>query len=325
MVLLLSGNEVKELLDMKSAIEAVEMGFTEIARGEVIMPQRASLKEPAPGLTLIMPANIPKMKALACKIVTVYKENPSKFGLATVLGKTMIQNYDTGEIECIMDAGYATAMRTGAATGVSIKHLARKDSNKVGLYGAGVQARKQLVAAATVLGSITCNIHDPIKKASEQFKIDMEKELGIEINIVEKQEDVINNADIIICASTATTPLFDGKKVMNGAHISSIGAHAPASRELDEYTVLNGKLYADFKDACLAEAGDYIIPINENKLSPDKIVSIGNVVLGKAEGRTSDKEITIFKSVGIAVQDVAVAKKVFDIAKEKGIGTEVDF
>ncbi|MHA1849074.1 MAG: ornithine cyclodeaminase family protein [Promethearchaeota archaeon] len=325
MVLLLSRNDVEQILDMKSAIEAVEVGFTELAKGEVIMPQRTALSEPAPGLTLIMPANIPKMKALATKIVTVYKKNPVEYNLPTVLGKTMIQNYDTGEIIAIMDAGYATAMRTGAATGVSIKYLARKDSKVVGLFGAGVQARKQLVAAATVLGDITCNLLDLNKSAANAFKRDLEKELGIEINIKENVEEVVKDADVVICATTSTEPLFEGKLIKEGTHVSSIGAHSPNIREIDEYLVIRAKLYADFKDACLAEAGDYIIPINEGKLDKDKIISIGDVILGKEKGRENDKDITLFKSVGIAVQDVSVAKKVLDIAKQKGLGKEIDF
>jgi len=220
MVLLLSRNEVEQILDMKSAIEAVEIGFTELAKGEVIMPQRAALSDPAPGLTLVMPANIPKMKALGTKIVTVYKKNPTEYNLPTVLGKTMLQNYDTGEIIAIMDAGYATAMRTGAATGVGIKYLARKDSKTVGLFSAGVQARKQLVAAATVLDDINCKLYDLNKSTAELFKKDLEKELGIDITIVDNPDAAID-ADVVIAATTSIEPIFDGQKIAPGTMISS--------------------------------------------------------------------------------------------------------
>lgn len=328
MVRLISRSDVAKLLTMPETILNVEEAYKQLVLGTAVMPQRTAITNPTPGLTLIMPACIGGSNALATKIVSVYKNNPEKFNKPTTLAKIMVQDINTGEIIGILDGGLITAMRTGAATAISVKYLAKKNSKTVGIYGAGVQARKQIVGVYWILQKQLrhVKVYDIKNEQSVKFKEDLEKELGIEVEIVEKSTDLVKDTDIIIAATTSPSPLFDGKNLSNGVHISSIGAHSPTTRELDETTVLKANLLvADFKPACLAEAGDYILPIKEGKLSETKIVSIGDIILGNAKGRTSDDQITIFKSVGLAVQDVAVAKAVYDLALKKQIGQEIEF
>ena len=196
------------------------------------------------------------------------------------------------------------------------------------IYSAGIQARKQVSGVYYGLNQKLdkCKVFDFKKDTAETFKKEIEKELGIEVEITDSGDDLLSNTDIIVAATTSTTPLFAGDKVPEGIHISSIGAHAPDARELDSTTIKRASLLvAGLKEACLAEAGDYIIPINEGIISKDSIVSIGNIITRKKHSRTSESEITVFKSVGISAQDVAVGKLVYDRALKEGIGQDIDF
>lgn len=313
---------------MKEAIEYVEEAYKQLTLGNALVPQRIAITDPAPGLTLVMPGIIGgEMNALATKIVSVYKKNPEKYNMPTVLAKIMVQDINTGDIVGIMDGSLITAMRTGAATGVSVKYLARKESKSMGIYSAGVQARKQVSGVYWGLnGKLEkCLVYDPNTAAAEEFKKTIESELKINVEIVSSGDEILKT-DIIVAATTSTTPLFSGKDVPEGVHISSIGAHAPEARELDSKTIERASiLTAGLKEACLAEAGDYIIPISEGIIKEDNVISIGEIILGNNKGRTSDQDITVFKSVGISAQDVAVAKLVYDRALKENIGQDIDF
>ncbi len=329
MVRILTKENVNQLLTMPDALEYVEEAYKQLTLGNALVPQRIAITDPAPGLTLIMPGIIGgKMNALATKIVSVYKQNPEKYKMPTVLAKVMIQDINTGDIVGIMDGSLITAMRTGAATGVSVKYLARKESNIMGIYSAGVQARKQVSAVYWGLnGKLEkCLVFDPVSSTADEFKKELEAELGIEVAIVGSGDEILSGTDIIVAATTSTTPLFSGNDVPDGVHISSIGAHAPDARELDSKTIERASiLTAGLKEACLAEAGDYIMPINEGIIKEDDIISIGEIILGRKTGRTSDQDITVFKSVGISAQDVAVAKLVYDRALKENVGQDIDF
>lgn len=329
MVRILTLENVKNLLNMQDALNYVEEAYKQLTLGNAIVPQRIAITDPAPGLTLIMPGIIGgEMNALATKIVSVYKQNPEKYNMPTVLAKIMVQDINTGDIVGIMDGSLITAMRTGAATGVSVKYLARKDSKILGIYGAGVQAKKQVGGVYWGLDQKLekCVVYDLNKDTVGEFKKEIEKELGIDVDVAEKGDDLLDSSDIIVAATTSTIPLFSGDKITEGTHISSIGAHAPVARELDSTIIKRASLLAaGFKDACLAEAGDYIIPIDEGIIKEDDIISIGDIITGKKKGRTSDRDITVFKSVGISAQDVAVAKLVYDRAVKENIGQDIKF
>jgi ornithine cyclodeaminase/alanine dehydrogenase-like protein (mu-crystallin family) len=329
MVRILSKENVNELLTMEDALKYVEEAYKQLTLGQAIVPQRIAITDPAPGLTLVMPGIIGgEMNALATKIVSVYKQNPEKYQMPTVLAKIMVQDINTGDIIGIMDVSLITAMRTGAATGVSVKYLARKDSTSMGIYSGGIQARKQVSGVYWGLNQNLekCKVFDLKKDIAKEFKKELEGELGIDIEIVESGDDLLKNTDIIVAATTSTTPLFDGDKVSEGVHISSIGAHAADIRELDSTIIKRASiLVGGLKEACLAEAGDYIIPIREGVISEDDIISIGEIITGNVIGRKSESDITIFKSVGISAQDVATAKLVYDRALEENIGRDIDF
>jgi len=329
MVLLLSQKDIKSLLSMQDAILCVEKAYKSLSTGEGYNPQRISIEKDATGQTLIMPGIIEgSVQSIATKIVSIYRKNPQKFNIPAVLAKIILQDIETGEVISIMDGTYLTTLRTGAATGVSVKYLARKNCEFLSIFGAGAQSQAQVEGVYWALNQNLkcCTVYDPNRTSMGNFKKSVEHRLGIEVKISDNPQKLIDDADIIVCATSSKDPLFPGESIKPGTHISSIGSHLPTHRELDEVLVnLANVLAAGSKDACLNEAGDFIIPIKQGKLDAGRIINIGDIILGKCKGRENDKDITVFKSVGIAIQDVIVANLVYQRATKNLSGIEFEF
>ena len=323
MPLILTRDDVARVLTMADCMQVVEKAFAELAQGTAVLPLRIPITPPD-GLALYMPAYLKQLGALACKVVTVYKNNPARHNLPTVIGKVLVQDPATGDVVCIMDGGYLTAVRTGAASGVATKYLARQDSNQVAaVFGAGVQARMQLEAVAVARKLKKVIVYDIANDAVRKFCDEMGKKLQLEI-IAAKSSDEALQADIICTATSSTTPIFDGSKVRSGTHINGIGSHTPNARELDTAIVKRSKFVADTAEACLSEAGDIMIPIKEGAVTREHIhADLGEIIIGTKRGRENNQEITLFKSNGLAIQDVATAKLVYDRARAAGIGTDI--
>lgn len=323
MTLILNRNDVMSVLKMKDCIDVVEKAFTELANGTAVLPLRTNITPPD-GLSLYMPAYLKEMKALACKIVTVYKNNPKNYNLPVVIGKVMLQDPDTGDVICIMDGGYLTAVRTGAASGVATKYIARESDGQIaGIFGTGVQAQMQLLAVAEVRKLSKALIYDISNEAALKFINDLQGKVDFEIIKVLSPDEVLE-ADIICTATSSPTPIFNGQKVKKGTHINGIGSHTPNARELDSDIILRSKFIGDSKEGCFSEAGDIMIPLKEGIIDESHFFAeLGEVITGKKEGRANDTEITIFKSNGLAIQDTATAKLIYDRAVEAGVGTEV--
>ncbi len=324
MPLLLTMDDVIKVLEMPDCIDVVEKAFVELASGTAVLPLRIPISPPG-GLSLYMPAYLKELGALACKVVTVYKDNPTKHNLPTVIGKVLLQDPVTGDVICIMDGGYLTAVRTGAASGVATKYLARKDVGQTaGIFGAGVQAKMQLWAVATVRKLNKAFVYDLSDDAVKGFIAEMSSKLNIEIEKTDSPDDMLAKSDIICTATSSATPIFDGNKVKPGTHINGIGSHTPNARELDTAIVKKSKFIADSYEACLKEAGDIMIPIEEGAIDKSHMFAdLGEIVTGKKSARENNDEITLFKSNGLAIQDVATAKLVYDKAKAAGVGTDV--
>ena len=326
MTLLLSRDDVASVLTMPDCIAAVETAFAALARGQADMPQRAVIKVPDHhGLFLGMPAYLGgDQECLGLKLVTVYPDNPAKHDLPTTLGTLMLCDPATGAVSAIMDAGYLTAVRTGAASGVATKFLARRDASVCTVFGAGVQARKQLEAVHHVRPLRQAFVLDTVPEARNRFAVEMSQELEIPVEAVDNAEAAVRSSDIIVTASSSPTPVLDGSWLKPGTHINNIGSHAPTTRELDTATVARSYFVADLREANLAEAGDILIPIEEGAVTADHIkANLGEIVIGEKPGRTDDQQITVFKSCGLAVQDVSTALAVVAAARARGVGTEV--
>lgn len=321
MALLLTREDVISVLNMHECIDVVEKAFLELHNGTAVLPLRIPITPPD-GLALYMPAYLKESNALACKVVTVYKDNMKKHNMPVTIGKVLLQNPKTGEVIAIMDGGYLTAVRTGAVSGVATKFLARKDPGQTaGIFGAGVQAEKQLEAVAVVRELKSAIVFDKFDEAARKFAKTMSERLNMKVTVADSPSDVLE-ADIICAATSSPTPIFNGSEVKPGSHINGIGSHTPNARELDTEIVRRSLFVGDSREACFKEAGDIMIPLEKGEITEDHFYAdLGEIISGAKPGRSSHDQITLFKSNGLAIQDAATAKLVYDQALKLGVGT----
>lgn len=322
-MLVLNHEDVKGALVMPDVVRVVEQSFVELSVGRAIMPQRVTISTPG-GTSFYMPGYLERSNALACKIVSVFKENPGR-GLPSTMGTMLLQDPETGAVIAMMDAAYLTAIRTGAASGVATKYLARVNNGMiVSVIGAGVQGKMQLRAMAAVRSLSSAIVYDLSESAALEFRVELEPELEIAITCAGSVEQALE-ADIVCTATTSSTPLFNGKRIRPGTHLNAVGAHGPKARELDTAAIANSKFVVDSKVAASKESGELLIPMSEGILTSANIhAELGEIITGERLGREDDSEITVFKSNGLAVQDAATAKLVYDNAIKAGLGVEID-
>lgn len=328
MTKILSRNDVMHVLDMKDTINILEAAFADLSNGNAVMPQRTPITAPDyDGLALFMPAYLKGMGALGAKVVTVYKSNPTKYNLATVLGTIILLDEKTGAPVAIMDGSYLTAMRTGGVAGLATKIFAREDAKIHTMFGTGGMARTHAWAVGSVrdIEKLIVYSVDPIDKR-EAFCESIQDIIDCEIFLADDPEDAVHQADIVTLITSAKKPVVNGDWFKPGTHINGIGSHAPAMRELDTRTVQRSKVVCDLVDACKPEAGDFIIPIQAGDYSWDRIHgSLGDVITGKIPARENKSEITLFKSVGLAIQDISTAFHVYTKAVNLEVGMDFVF
>jgi alanine dehydrogenase len=326
-MLVLSRHDVESLLTMPDAIAAVEEGFRRLAAGEVVMPQRvATPVAPYEGLHLAMPAFVAgEPGTLSVKIVTVYGQNPARHGLPMIQGLILLHEAQTGRLLAMLDAEHITAMRTGAASGVATKYLARPDAASVTIFGAGAQAGPQLEAVCAVrpIRQIFVVTRSGAKDAD--FCARMSAKLGIPCTPVRDVRVAVQAAEILCTATNATTPVFDGAWLKPGTHINAVGAYTAQMRELDTTTVQHSRVFVDHHPAAQTEAGDLLIPMTNGELTYEHVAgSLGELLSGVVAGRTRADEITLFKSVGLAMQDAVTVAGVYTRALERAVGRTVE-
>lgn len=325
MVLYLTKDDVVKILDMKTAIKVVEDAFKEMGFGRVEMPPRLYLHfKKYNGVHISMPAYLEAIDAAGVKVVTVHPENPSKHRLPSVMATIVLNDPKTGMPMAIMDGTYITMLRTGAAGACGIKYLSRNDSEKVAIIGLGVQGRSQLLGAIEVRQIKKVKVFDIIPQVRKDYAKQMSKETGLDIEIADSVNDAVKGADIIITCTTSSQPFLKGDMIEEGTHISAIGADTRAKRELDTSTLVKAnKIVVDFMDQAI-NVGDIAVPLQEGAIKKEDIYGeLGEIIVGKKKGRTSNSEITIFKATGLAIQDIATAYKVYQLAKKEGIGKEI--
>lgn len=312
---------------MEEAIAAVAEGYRQLALGHVTMPQRvATTVEPHNGVHLSMPAFVDGEEGgtLAIKIVTVFSDNPARFGEPTIQGVVLLHDARTGRPLALMDAEHLTAMRTGAASGVATRALSREDARHALILGSGVQAVTQLLAICSVRPIERAAVYSLNVEGDLAFAQRMSARLGIPVQRAPDLAASVAAADVICTATNSNSPLFDGAWLPPGVHINGIGSYTRTMRELDTATIVRSRLFVDGRTAAQTEAGDVLIPIAEGAITEAHVLGeIGAVLLGQVAGRTSPQEITVFKSVGMAVQDAMVAPLVYRRALEAGLGQRV--
>jgi ornithine cyclodeaminase/alanine dehydrogenase len=324
MTLYISNFEVQSVLGMDEAIKVVEDGFKEFCLGRVQMPQRVALNIfKVEGWVGVMPVYIEKTDVLTVKIVSAYPKNIN-LGFPTIVGLLVYLDSKTGFPLAIIEAEHLTAVRTGAASGVATKYLAKKTIENVGIFGSGSQAKTQLEALCRVREIRLVKVYSPNSQHRNSFAKEMSKNLGLEVVPVENPKFAVKNSDIVVTATNSKKPVLNGRWLEEGVHLNAIGAHTPTTRELDDLTIKKSKIVVDSKESALKEAGDLVIPLNKKVISRRKIYAeLGEIVLGRKKGRVSENEITLFKSVGLAFQDAVVAQIVYEKAKKLGLGVEI--
>ncbi len=321
-VLWLAQEEVKSVMDMPSDMHVVESAFRQHGLGKVQMPPKSYLYYNAyNGDLRTMPAYLEEEDITGVKIVNVHPGNPS-LGLPTVMALIVLISPQTGEPIAIMDGTYLTDIRTGAAGGIAAKYLARKDSKVIGLVGAGNQARAQLEALNEVFKPELVKVTSRTKESCEKFIREAADIVSCEIRYEETIEKVCD-CDILVTTTPTRKPIVKSQWVKEGTHINAIGADAVGKEELDPELILRSKVVVDDMVQAL-HSGEVNVPLSKHYISENDIhAQLGEVIVGLKPGRTSEEEITIFDSTGLAIQDVASAHLVYQRALIKGLGKQV--
>ncbi|OGD27532.1 MAG: hypothetical protein A2V57_10800 [Candidatus Aminicenantes bacterium RBG_19FT_COMBO_65_30] len=303
--------EVRRALTMPAAIRAVKEAFIQLSMGQAKVPARTSLEIPEYRTTaLVMPAYLPRTKRLGLKLISLCEDNPAK-GLPLAQAVTIIMDAELGAPLAVVDASYLTAVRTGAASGAATDVLARKDARVAAIFGAGVQGKTQLEAVAAVRPIRKVLVFDVDPRAAADYAKEMGRKLALDVEPASSPE-TLREADIICTATTSAVPVFSDANLKPGVHINAVGSYKPHVREIPGETVRRASVFVDQRQACLEEAGDLIIPLREKLIAEGHIrAEIGEVLAGLKPGRGSDDEVTVFKSVGNAALDLAMASLVF--------------
>ena len=317
----LSAKEVCKALPMADAIEAMKRAFRQLSGGKAELPLRSRI-EIEQGFTLFMPAYLHQHSDLAVKIVSVFPQNPEQ-DLPTIHAAVLLLDSHNGAPIALMEGTSLTAIRTGAASGAATDLLASPEAKTVAILGSGVQARTQLEAVCTVREIERAWVYSIDPPGMQTFVKEMAGYGPIpqDLKLAKDADQAVSQADIICTATTSSTPVFDGTRVPNGVHINAVGSFTPAMQELDEEIIKRATVIVDSRQAVLAEAGDLIIPIQRGVISEAWIqAELGEIVQGTHPGRVDPDQITVFKSVGVAVQDAAAAAQAFIGASQAGLG-----
>ncbi|MBI4279258.1 MAG: hypothetical protein HY660_12460 [Armatimonadetes bacterium] len=325
---ILTASHVRQALPMRDAIAAVREGAMELSRGTALVPQRVSVPvEAHEAVALYMPAFLRANSWLGVKAVSVYPHNPDR-GLPVITAAVLLQDAASGRPLGLLEGAALTALRTGAIGGLAADLLARRDAKVIALFGAGVQGRSQLEAACTVRPPDEVRVMDLKPGRATVFVQEIVGApflRGARLRPVDRSEEAADGADLIITSTTSPRPVFDGARVKAGAHVTAIGAFTPEAREVDSTLVQRARVFVDGRQACLAEAGDLLIPMKEGRITEAHIIGeIGEVAAGAVPGRTAADEITLFKSVGNAAFDVSVGTAVLRAAERQRLGEVVD-
>lgn len=322
-ILLLGGSDLQRLLPMNDAIGAMKQAFEAFSTGTATAPQRLAVPVPSEdAVMLVKPALMPGT-GLGAKLVSVFPGNAAR-GLPVVSGAVLLLDPATGEPIALCDGTVLTAWRTGAASGAATDLLARRNASRAALIGCGAQGRTQALAMDTVRELEVLKIVDRDPRQIEDFAAEMTPKLRARIIDCTRVEDALEDAEIICAATTSSSPVLESAMVADGAHVNGVGSFTPKMRELDPATIARARVVVDSREAALAEAGELIQAVDSGLTDPASWSELGDVVAGSAPGRQGDDELTLFKSVGLAVQDIAAASLAVERAREAGLGTEIE-
>ncbi len=321
-----SAQEVEELLPMNECIDLMVGALETLGLGEGINPLRHGLLLPDNvGILGLMPSHLADPPAVGIKVVTVFPGNHGT-EFDSHQGAVLLFEMENGSLLAVIDASSITAIRTAAVSGLATRLLAREDAGDLALLGTGVQGRTHLEAILAVRPLRCVRAWSPTPERLARFADEQSAKHGIEVEAAASAEDAVRGADIICTVSSAKEPILFGDWIEAGAHINTAGSSVKFTRELDTAAVVKSKLFVDRRESTLNEAGDFLFSKQEGAIDDDHIVGeIGEILLGDCAGRESDDEITLFKSLGLGVEDLASAHHIYNKAVEQGAGVRADF
>jgi ornithine cyclodeaminase len=320
-ILVLTQSEVERLLDMEGCIEAMAEILESLARGELFQPLRSIAFPPGEnsGMGLMPSHRSGAAGAYALKTICLFPDNPKR-GLDAHQGTVTLFSGETGEVRALMNASAITAIRTAAVSAVATRLLAHDDATELAIIGSGVQGRSHVAAMRAI------RPWSKIRIASRTHlnALGLAEETGAEA--VESIEEAVRGADVVVTATSSSEPVLRREWLKPGAHVNAVGSSVKTARELDTATMVDASLFVDRRESTVNEAGDYLFPLNEGAIGSDHIkAEIGEILIGEHPGRTAPDELTVFKSLGLAVEDLAAAEYVVRRAEETGTGTTVEF
>jgi len=322
MPLLLSEHDIRRVLPMPDLITAMASALSEYSARRVTQPVRTVLEVgPDHAFFGVMPAVIAAPAAMGAKLVTVYAGNLAR-GLTSHLATILLMDPDTGALVALMDGRYITEARTAAVSAVSVDRLARTTATRLAVIGSGVQAGSHIEAIRHVRPIADVRVWSPNAARCEAFARTAAEDTGLKVAAVASAAEAVRDADIVVLVTASPTAVIRDEDIAPGTHICGVGACRPTQREMPGSLVARSRLFVDSRDAALVEAGDIVLPIKDGTFGPDHIAGeLGAVVLRECDGRTTEDEVTVFKSLGMAVEDVVAAQLAVDRARAEGLGT----
>ncbi|MEB9830029.1 ornithine cyclodeaminase [Bacillus cereus] len=325
-MLVISANEQRNLVNMNEVIEYAALALKEFSAERTITPIRGSLPFANERNTaLIMPSVAEGLEALGLKVVTVVPEN-KKVGKKTINGIVMLSDFQTGEPLALLEGSYLTMIRTGALSGVATKYLARHNAKTLCIIGTGEQAKGIAEAIFAVRDIEKVILYNRTEEKAYAFAEYIQERFNKPAYVHTNANEAISEADIIVTTTNASTPVFS-EKLQKGVHINAVGSFKPNMQELPSHAIAGAnKVVVESKEAALDETGDLQVPIKEGLFKANAIhAELGQIISGEKAGRENNEEITIFKSVGLAVVDIIVAKYLYERAVEQGVGNKIEF
>ncbi|HEY2434564.1 MAG TPA: ornithine cyclodeaminase family protein [Vicinamibacterales bacterium] len=323
MPVLLTEADVRAVLPMDDLIAAMETALERFSAGAVRQPLRSVVDTGGHGFYGVMPAYLEDPPALGTKLVSVYHGNPAR-GLTSHLATIVLHDPETGELQAVMDGRYITEARTAAVSAASVRRLAREDARALAIFGTGVQARSHAAALLRVRPFASIRVWGRHGDRAAALARDLAVSTGVRVEAVATARDAAAGADVIALVTASTEPVLTRDVVREGTHVCAVGACRPNQREMDTALVRAGCVFVDSREGALAEAGDLVIPMKEGAIEASHIAAeLGEVIGGRHPGRRTTDEITIFKSLGMAVEDVAAARLAFERSVAAGLGRGV--
>jgi len=325
-VLFVNEAGVRELLPMDSCVALMRDALMALSRGDAVLPLRSKVSLPdQSGLLGLMPGYLGDPQSFGLKVVAVM---PGNHGTPydSHQGVVMLFGVKHGEPLAVMDASSITAIRTAAASAAATDVLARSDAGDLALIGSGAEGRTHLAAMKAVRRLRRVRVWSRTRANAERFAREEGTVAGVPIEVAETAEAAVKGADLICTTTSSKEPVLEGKWLASGTHVNAVGSCFPTARELDTNAVRRARLYTDCRESCLKEAGDFIIPRNEGSIDDGHLIGeVGEVFLGRIPGRRSPDEITLYESLGVAVEDLAAAHAIHRRARESGAGTWLEW